>query len=234
MAGLATISKQIAQLESDLSSLSNKPKELVVSPLALEVQLKKIADRFTTIEKDVKALKEADPIELPDIDTKLKKLKQEFLNSMPHGAGNANRNIQFNGQNLLTPFTDINYKAGSNITFTVVANQTTKYMDVTVAATGGGGSVGGVVRSISTIATSQTAGNAAGIDYVYICSAGVQLTLPDATTNTNLYTVKNTSNSSVMVSTTSAQTIDGQSNAIMPIQFTSIDLISDGSNWDIT
>ena len=108
-------------------------------------------------------------------------------------------------------------------------------MDVTFASSGGGqGSVGGVVRSINTVNTSQTAGNTSGTDYIYICSGGINLTLPDATANTNLYTIKNTSTSSVLVSTTSLQTIDTQSTIILATQYTSIDLISDGSNWDIT
>ena len=154
---------------------------------------------------------------------------------MPLRGGSMNRNISIGGNpSTLSRYTDINLKAGSNVTITYANNDATQNTDITIAATGGSGSVGGVIRSINTISTSQTAGATAGTDYVYICSAGVQLTLPDATSNTNLYTVKNTSTSSVLVSTTSAQTIDGQANIIMPVQFTSIDLISDSANWDIT
>lgn len=154
------------------------------------------------------------------------------LSRLPTGGGSMNRNISVGGNSsVLSRYTDINLKAGSNVTLTYANNDATHNVDITVAATGGGG---GTVRSINTISTSQTAGATAGTDYVYIASAGVALTLPDAVGNTNLYTVKNTSTSSVLVATTAAETIDGSANAILTVQYTSIDLISDGSNWDIT
>lgn len=163
----------------------------------------------------------------------LKDVLKEIIPRLPSGGGNMNRNIVIGGNSsVLSRYTDINLKAGPNVTLSYQNNDTTKRVDITIAATGGGG--GGTVRSVNSISTSQTAGAASGTDYVYICTAGVQLTLPDATANTNLYTVKNTSSSSVLVSTTSAQTIDTQSNVILPLQYTSIDLISDSSNWDIT
>lgn len=58
-----------------------------------------------------------------------------------HGGGNANRNIAINGNtSVLSRYTDINLKAGSNVTLTYATNQTTKYTDITISATGGGGS----------------------------------------------------------------------------------------------
>lgn len=58
--------------------------------------------------------------------------------SWMHGGGNANRNIQVNSVNVLTPYTDINLIAGTGITITTVANNTTKYADMTITATGSG------------------------------------------------------------------------------------------------
>lgn len=161
-------------------------------------------------------------------------IRPDILKLIPQG-GNMNRNIAVGGNtSVLSRYTDINIKAGSNVTLTYANNNNTKYLDLTIASSGGGGSVIGTTRSINTIATSQTAGATSGTDYVYICSAGVQLTLPDAVANTNLYTVKNTSTSSVLVSTTAAETIDTSTNLILATQFTSVDLISDGANWEIT
>jgi len=78
-----------------------------------------------------------------------------------------NRNIAIGGNtSVLSQYTDINIKAGSNVTLTYSNNQTTKYLDLTIASSGGGGSVGGTVRSINNISTSQTAGATAGTDYV--------------------------------------------------------------------
>lgn len=171
----------------------------------------------------------------PDLTIEFKKLQSDLYTRLPHGGGNANRNIAIGGnQSVLSRYTDMNLKAGSNVTIIYSNNDTTKFTDVTIASSGGGGSVVGTTRSISTISTSQTAGAVSGTDYVYICTAGVNLTLPTAVANTNLYTVKNTSSSSVLVGTTSAQTIDAQTTAILATQYTAIDLISDGSNWDIT
>lgn len=168
----------------------------------------------------------------------IEKLRKEIMNrlgNLNHGGGNANRNIAIGGNtSVLSAYTDINFKAGSNITITYAKNNTTKYTDVTITSTGGGGSVGGTVRSIDTISSTQTAGDTAGTDYVYICSAGVKLDMPTAVGNTNLYTVKNTSNSSVLILPNGTEKIDTDANAILTVKYTSIDLISDGSNWQIT
>lgn len=147
-----------------------------------------------------------------------------------------NRNIAVGGNtSVISRYTDLNIKAGANVTLTYTNNNTTKFTDLTIASSGGGGgSVIGTTRSINTISTSQTAGNTSLTDYVYICSAGINLTLPDAVGNSNLYTVKNTSTSSVLVSTTVSETIDTSTTLILPVQYTSVDLISDGSNWEIT
>ena len=95
--------------------------------------------------------------------------------------------------------------------------------------------MGGMVRSVNNISTSQVMGDTSGTDYVYVCGAGVRLTLPTANTNTNLYTIKNKGTSSVLVSPNGADTIDTDPNLILVTQYTSVDLISDGvNNWNIT
>lgn len=143
-----------------------------------------------------------------------------------------NRKITFGGTDYLTRYTDINYKAGSNVTFTIANNNTTKMVDVTVAATGGGG---GTVRSINSVSVDTSAAAVAATDYVYLCSGTMILTLPDATaSNTNLYTIKNVGSGIITIATTSAQTIDGTTTITMPTQYTSVDVISDTANWSIT
>lgn len=169
-----------------------------------------------------------------DID-KVKKEINNRINNMPHG-GNANRNVAIGGNtSVLSRYTDINLKAGNNVTISYATNDVTKYTDVTVSATGGGGSVGGTVRSINRVTTSQTAGDSTGTDYVYNCTAGVNITLPTAVGNTNLYTVKNLAASSVLVTTTAGQTIDGDATIILATQYTAVDLVNDGNNnWSVT
>lgn len=175
--------------------------------------------------------------EVQDLNATLKELRSDLITRINNkGGGNMNRNIAIGGNtSVLSMYTDINLKAGNNVTITYVRNNTTKYTDVTISATGGSGSVGGTVRSVNNISTSQSAGNTQGTDYVYICSAGVNVTLPSASTNTNLYTIKNISTSSILVSRDGTDTIEADTSLILATQYTAVDLISDGiSNWNIT
>lgn len=174
-------------------------------------------------------------------DADVEEIKKEILVlkgriNTAHGGGNANRNMLVGGNSsTLSRYTDVNLKAGANITITYANNDNLKTTDITFASSGGGGgSVIGTTRSINTISTSQTAGSTTLTDYVYIASAGIQITLPTAVGNTNLYTYKNTSTSSVLLTPNGAEKIDTQSNAILAVQYTSVDLISDGANWQIT
>lgn len=162
------------------------------------------------------------------------KLRPDILRRFSqYGGGNANRDILIGGANALRPYTDINLKAGSNVTITYAANNTTKYTDVTISATGGSGS--GIVRSVNSIAGDTTAGSAATTDYVYLVSGTVNLTLPTSVGNSNLYTIKNIGAGTVTITPQGGELIDGQANLQLPVQFTSVDLISNNSgNWDIT
>lgn len=236
------LSSSIQELKSELRVLNNQ-KDGEVKGLRSQLdgmsglggQITSLGNRLqTALDENSRGDAESKIAATKELTDEIEKLRKELtnrINNIPRGGG-ANRNIAIGGNtSVLSTFTDINFKPGANVTITYTKNQTTKYTDVTIAATGGGG---GTTRSINTISTSQTAGATSGTDYVYIASAGIQLTLPDATGNTNLYTVKNTSTSSVLVSTTSAQTIDNDTTIIMPVRYTSVDLISDGANWNVT
>lgn len=66
--------------------------------------------------------------------------------------------------------------------------------------------------------------------------AALTVTLPTAVgVSGKIYTVKrvNAGSNAVTIATTSSQTIDGGLTAILTIQYTSLDLMSDGSNWQI-
>lgn len=141
------------------------------------------------------------------------------------------RQIFIGGADPLTRYTDINLKAGSNVTITYANNNTTKKVDITIASTGGGG---GSVRSINSVSTPTTAGSTSGTDYVYLVSGTTTITLPTAVGNTNLYTIKNVGTGVVTINTTSSQTIDGSLTVSMPVQYTAVDLISDTANWNVT
>ena len=115
--------------------------------------------------------------------------------------------------------------SGTNITITQSGNT------FTISASGGVG--GGISRSIFSISTNTTAGSSGNVDYIYICTAGLTLTMPTAVSNTNLYTIKNTTSSVVKILTTSSQTIDGATAYDLNKQYQAIGLLSDGSNWSI-
>lgn len=243
---VASISDNLSMLSSEMRIMQER-KDKDISELSKRIDALspfqgKATEMFNDITKTLEVLKnqsvaskeDAQKI-MDDCMESVEKLRKDIMNrinNMPRGGGNQNRNIAVGGNtSVLSTFTDINIKAGNNVTLTYSNNQTTKYLDLTIAATGGSGSVGGVTRSINTINTSQTAGDTAGTDYVYLCTAGIALTLPTATGNTNLYTVKNVSNSSVLV----VGTIDDDVNGIiMPVKYTSVDLISNDTDWKIT
>jgi hypothetical protein len=92
----------------------------------------------------------------------------------------------------------------------------------------------GISRGIYSISTNTTAGSGANVDYVYLVSGTTTITLPTAAGNTNRYTIKRSGTGVVSIATTSGQTIDGSSSPItINVQYVSIDLISNGTNWEI-
>lgn len=232
----STINAEIESLKEELVKI--KSSELLdVETLTKQIKdAKSASERIdTTIrnlveEVNTKSTKE----EAKGISESLEKMRTELLTHMSRlGGGSANRQFFVGGADPLTKYTDINFKAGSNVTLTYANNNTTKKVDITIASTGGGG--GGTVRSINSIAVDTSAGDASGTDYVYLCGATLTLTLPTSVANTNLYTVKNTGAGTITIVTTGGETIDGGANLIMPVQFTSVDLISNNSgDWAIT
>lgn len=179
--------------------------------------------------KDAAPLKMEDVVK--DLKEQLKPTVYELVGNL-HPGGNANRNIQASGVNVLRPFTDINFIAGANVSFSIAPNQQTKYTDWTINATGGSGS--GITRLIQSVAVDTTAGAAPTIDYVYLVSGTTTITLPTAVGNSNLYTIKNVGSGTITIATTAAQTIDGSSSIILPVRYTSVDIESDTVNWNVT
>lgn len=88
-------------------------------------------------------------------------------------------------------------------------------------------------RSVNSVSTNGTNGSAASTDYVYLCSSTITRTMPTAVGNTNRYTIKNVGAGVITVATTGGQTIDGAATATLSTTYESIDLVSDGSNWNI-
>lgn len=150
-----------------------------------------------------------------------------------HG-GNMNRNIAISGNtSVLSRYTDINLKPGNGTTITYAYNDQTKYTDITITSSGSGGS--GITRQIQTVIIPTLMDATVNIDQVYLVAGTVTMTLPTSVGNKNMYTVKNIGAGVVTIITTGGETIDGSVNITMPVQYTSVDLISNNAgNWNIT
>jgi len=110
-------------------------------------------------------------------------------------------------------------------TYTLAVDATGNIIETTAGA--------GITRSINNISINTTAGASSSTDYVYLISGTTTLTLPTAVGNTNRYTLKNIGINTVTINTTSSQTIDGSTSITMAVQYTAVDVISDGTNWNI-
>jgi hypothetical protein len=91
----------------------------------------------------------------------------------------------------------------------------------------------GLQRVITVISANTNAGSAASTDYVYLASGVTTVTLPTAIGNTNRYTIKNVGVNTITINTSLAQTIDGSASISLAVTNTSLDLISDGTNWNV-
>lgn len=121
----------------------------------------------------------------------------------------------------------------SSVTTIVVSNGTLTDDgggQVTIS-TGGGGS--GISRVTSVLSVSSTMAAGAQTDYVFFPNVGVSLILPTAIGNSNLYTVKNFSPSSVIVLAPTGQDIDGSTSALMPTINESLSFMSNNSVWGV-
>lgn len=221
--------KQLDKLREEFVNADSEFAEQTASDIAT------LSLNLLEVEKEIFTNKNASDLGIENNTQELEKLRRELIRKIDEkGGGSMNRQIYIGGVDPLTRYTDINLKAGSNVTITYANNNTTKKVDITIAATGGGGG-GGIVRSVNTVAISTAAGSTAGTDYVYLASGTITITLPTSVGNSNLYTIKNIGAGTVTVNTTGGETIDGGLTVTMPVQFTSVDLISNNSgNWDVT
>lgn len=90
---------------------------------------------------------------------------------------------------------------------------------------------GGISRTVTVTSGNAAAGSTANTDYVYIIAGNHTITLPTAVGNTNRYTLKNNHSASVSLAFTGGETADGGGITLAPNS--SVDLISDGTNWNI-
>ena len=114
----------------------------------------------------------------------LKQVLDVFRPHIDRGGGNMNRNIWVNGnQSVLSRYTDINLKPGSNVTIAYSTNDSTRTTDITFSSSGGGGSgyqtATGTVDGSNTVFSFSTAPNVIVVDQSRI----MQQTSSDGTVN---------------------------------------------------
>lgn len=133
----------LADLRDEVQRILNMPRQVVVKEQPIIYEGKPGEPGKTPTKEELLALIESlipEPIKGEDAKVDLVKLRNDILSRLPHG-GNANRNIAIGSNtSVLSRYTDINIKAGSNVAISYVNNDTTKYLDLTFSATGGGGS----------------------------------------------------------------------------------------------
>jgi len=103
------------------------------------------------------------------------------------------------------------------------------------------GNYAGSLTYVSSTSSNYTIGSNASVTtagetvLVNAGSGSVTITLPDATATYvfNVHNVKKTDSTTntVVINTTSGQTIDGASSATIKVQYASITLATDGANW---
>lgn len=237
MLGLNTLSKEVVRLENEVDKLRGSLEGAVSQDQVdalLEKFDKKWSKRIDEIENGIEGLDVIGESEQEGFSAKLVELREQLMRIGAMG-GQANRDIKVNGANVLRPFTDINFKNGANVTITASTNQTTKYTDITIASSGGGG--GSFSYTVNSISTDTTASETSGyIVYLIDASGGnVTLTLPTAAGNTALFAIKRTTaqGNTVTIQAFGSETIDGGNTALLNVQYESITIVSDNSNWII-
>lgn len=162
---------------------------------------------------------------------KIEEIRDEFHYRISNrGGGNANRQINVNSSVMSNYYADINFQQFGNIGWTATNDHDLKRVNIRASILTGGG---GITRTVSVLSVSSTLAATATTDYTFFINDGIRVTLPTAIANTNRYSIKNISTSSVQVATTAGQSIDDGSTALLSSQYESVDIISNGSVWGI-
>lgn len=230
----ANLEIQIRELETKLSEVASRKVEFPDFATPLKEAEARLVESISKVDKktDKSEVEQKITEAVKNFTDALEKLRREIFERISNiGGGQANRQVLFNSTDYLKRFTDYNLIAGNNVTFTISENNTAKRVNVTIASSGSGG---GRVRLIQSVAINTVMGDDADTDYVYLVSGTTTMTLPTGVGNDNQYTVKNVGSGVVTIDTTGGETIDGNLTITMPVQFTSVDLISDTANWNIT
>lgn len=154
--------------------------------------------------------------------------------------GTAAKATNLVGGNSTTLLGAIGYQSNTDATTLLAPNTTAtkRYLTQTGTGTNGAAPAWDAVTDVAwPIATKTAAYPATAADSIIVCdttSTAFTVTLPTAVNAAGkVYVVKRISagTNRLTIATTSAQTIDGAATAILDVQYASLTLVSDGSNW---
>ncbi len=105
-----------------------------------------------------------------------------------------------------------------------------------VVITGGtiaGVSISGIIDLLDVTSASADLTVGTSNDVILTSASGIGITLPTAGTSGRVYHIKNISSGSIVIYASGSETIDGDNTKSITNQYSSLQVVSDGSNWNI-
>ena len=136
------LNNEIALLKNQQQNLVEK-KDLTIFSKSDEIRGVefRIDNTIKSVSDSLKNLSNKDEVKkvVKEIEEKIDDLRRNVLTRLSSiGGGSMNRQIRIGGIDYLTRYTDINLKAGSNMSITVANDDVKKSVDITFTASGGG------------------------------------------------------------------------------------------------
>jgi len=167
-----------------------------------------------------------------------------FNDDLSYLSSGDNVSLLTNDAGYLTDITGENLGDLSDVTITSVTNNQVLQYDsgssawINATISTGGGSVPNLTSISSSQTTDYTISSTTGIEEIYIIDPGaaINVNLPAAATAGSgyKYNIKNISGTySLTIDPNSTETIDGVSTYSLNVQYQSVTIVSDGSNWFI-
>lgn len=139
-AGVAVLENDIKNLSTALAE-SHLSTEKLVDGLYNEVRsiLSVKSEMSAALEKLSKDTSSYTDREVSKVEKTISELRASFLERIGNiGGGSMPHQTYIGGVNPLTKYSDLNFKAGSNMSITYANNNTTRQVDITFTASGGG------------------------------------------------------------------------------------------------
>ena len=169
------------------------------------------------------------------IEGRIETLRQDIFNRISQIGGSPNQQINVNSSVMSAKYADFNFLSDTAIRWVATQDDNNKRVNIraSLISGGSGGPGGGITRSVSIISVSSTLAATALTDYIFFTNTGIKITLPTAVDNSNLYTIKNVSSSSILVAANGAETIDGSATVLVALPNEALDFISDNTNFNV-